>query len=296
MKKKNSRNFFGVITALITPFKKGKVDFKSLKRLLRQQMDAGVQGFVVNGTTGESPVLTPEEVEKIFRFVKDETDGAVPLILGTGSNSTARTIQNTQQARRLGADAALVVAPYYNKPPQRGLIAHFSAVAQKVNLPILLYNVPGRTVISISTETVLTLFKIKNIVGIKEASGQIQTIEELAAQGAGHSLLSGDDASCIDFMLAGGYGVISVVSHVIPRDLRLFSEQARMKNGEAAVNYKRFAQLNDLLSLEANPIPVKMMLYLMGIIDSPELRLPLLELAGKNKNTVMHELKNLGII
>lgn len=289
--------FAGVFTALITPFKRGQVDFKSLKRIVRQQLDGGVQGFVVNGTTGESPTLEPLEVEKIFKFVRRESDKSIPLLLGTGSNSTKTTIMKTKLAEKMKASGALVVVPYYNKPPQRGLFAHYEAISKSAKIPIILYNVPGRTVISLSVETTTGLSKLKNIVGIKEASGQISYLQHLLPKvPKGFLLSSGDDASCLNFMLAGGEGVISVISHVIPQAMRDLSDRARRTDETVIVDYKKYDELNKLMGVEANPIPVKMALHLMGLIDSPELRLPLVQLSEDNKKPLKAALKKLGII
>ncbi len=167
-----NKKFHGVLTALITPFFKGEIDFVSLKKLIRHQLDNNIDGFVVSGTTGESPTLSQQEKKQIFNFVKSEVQGQVPVIVGTGTNSTKKTIEHTHDAESWGADAALVVVPYYNKPPQRGLTAHFKAVAESTNLPILLYNVPSRTITSLTAETVFELSKIKNIIGIKQKSYQ----------------------------------------------------------------------------------------------------------------------------
>jgi 4-hydroxy-tetrahydrodipicolinate synthase len=294
-RKTNKRPCNGVVTALVTPFLKGKIDYVSVKNLVRAQLEGGVEGFVVNGTTGESPTLDEVEVAQLFKFVKKVSDDVVPIVLGTGTNSTKETIRKTASAAKLGADAALVVVPYYNKPPQRGLVSHFNAVAKSAKLPVVLYNVPGRTVVSMAAETVATLAKNKNIIGIKEASGQISNLENIK-QGVDKNflLLSGDDATCIDFMLAGGMGVISVISHVIPAQLRALSDRARKGDISAREDYKKYNELNRLIGIEANPIPVKMMLYQMGILRSPELRLPLVELSAENKTKTQAELKRLG--
>jgi 4-hydroxy-tetrahydrodipicolinate synthase len=294
-RKTNKRPCNGVVTALVTPFLKGKIDYVSVKNLVRAQLEGGVEGFVVNGTTGESPTLDEVEVAQLFKFVKKVSDDVVPIVLGTGTNSTKETIRKTAAAAKLGADAALVVVPYYNKPPQRGLVSHFNAVAKSAKLPVVLYNVPGRTVVSMAAETVATLAKNKNIIGIKEASGQISNLENIK-QGVDKNflLLSGDDATCIDFMLAGGMGVISVISHVIPAQLRALSDRARKGDISAREDYKKYNELNRLIGIEANPIPVKMMLYQMGILRSPELRLPLVELSAENKTKTQAELKRLG--
>jgi 4-hydroxy-tetrahydrodipicolinate synthase len=298
-KKRNSSEipFAGVVTALATPFLKGRVDYRSLKKLVRFQIDHGVEGFVVNGTTGESPTLDWSEVEMIFKTVKAECDHSVPLILGTGSNSTTEAIQKTKLAQRLGADAVLVVVPYYNKPPQRGLIAHYRAIAQSTSKPVILYNVPGRTVTSMSTETIIKLSKVKNIAGIKEASGREDVILELSAKLKNQFLLSsGDDMTCLNFILSGGHGVVSVLSHVIPQTLRTYCDRARQGDFDVLTDYRRYETLNKLMGVESNPIPVKMALHLMGIFESPELRLPLVELNSIETKKLKHEMIELGIL
>ena len=297
MKNKKKSKIEGVITALVTPFKKGRVDYKSLKSLIRQQLDSGVSGFVVNGTTGESPTLSEDEVVKIFKYVKKESDSAVPLILGTGTNSTESTVQRTRKAKALGAEAALVVVPYYNKPTQQGLYEHFKFVASKSKIPILLYNVPGRTVVSLSAETTAKLSKVPNIIGIKEASSNMELMSEIKAKSKkSFILLSGDDGSCIDFNTRGGHGVISVISHIIPKELSELVSRGCKGDGSVSFEYGKYDSLNQLMGIEPNPIPVKMGLYLMGVIDSPELRLPLLELSKPHKKMLKLELKKLGVI
>lgn len=256
----------GIITALITPFKKGQVDYPSLGRLIDQQLEGGVQGFVVNGTTAESPTLMETEVEKIFQTVKAKTPKNFPIILGTGSNSTAQTVTNTRKAKSLGADAALVVVPYYNKPPQRGLVQHFTEVAKSTELPIILYNVPGRTITAMTLETVQQLSRVPNIVGIKEASGNLDFAKELmSACGPEFIHLSGDDETFEKFFRLGGHGTISVASHIIPKPMVKHETEKHLGLVKA-------------LFLEANPIPVKYALHLMGVIESPELRSPLVEM------------------
>ncbi|MCB0349889.1 MAG: 4-hydroxy-tetrahydrodipicolinate synthase [Bdellovibrionales bacterium] len=291
VKTNGSDKISGVVTALVTPFNKGRIDYASVKKLIQHQLDNGIQGFVVNGTTGESPTLDWDEIEKLFKYVKSEVDNEVPVILGTGSNSTKSTVRATQLAAKLKADAALVVCPYYNKPTQEGLVQHYQTVARSSKCPIILYNVPGRTVISINPETTIKLAKEKNIMGIKEASGHIENAEYLHRRAPKNFLLmSGDDSTCVDFILAGGAGVISVISHIIPAQLRKLSDAARAGDISARSEYFKFKELIEALSMEPNPTPVKMMLYMMGIIKSPELRLPMLEASRgscmKIKNTL----------
>ncbi len=277
----------GVFTALITPFQRGEVDFDSLRSLLRKQLDEGIQGFVVNGTTAESPCLSADERVEIFNYVKTEVAGQVPVIMGTGTNSTAETVSRTEEAAKLGAQAALVVVPYYNKPPQQGLFAHFKSVAEHAQIPVILYNVPSRTIARLEIDTILRLSKEKNIIGIKEASGDIHFATKIKAGAPKEfSLLSGDDASFAHFLNAGGDGIISVGSHIFAKEFVALQsrEQGADKRFEA-----RLETINNLY-LEANPIPVKMALYLMGVIKSPEMRLPLTtmseELLPKLKNSM----------
>lgn len=294
---KAPRQVKGVVTALATPFLNGVLDAKSIERLVRHQLDNGVEGFVVNGTTGESPTLEWSEVETIYKLVRKISDEAVPIIVGTGSNCTKTSIEKNKKVAAWGADGILSVVPYYNKPPQRGLNAHFSAIADSTKLPIYLYNVPGRTVVSLGEETVGRLSGHANIVGIKEASGDIDFFKRLKQRTSEDFIfLSGDDSTCIDFLLAGGDGVISVVSHVIPKQLRELSDAARKGDASTEEVYMRYETLNRLLSIEANPIPVKAMLKLMGIFTSAEMRLPLLELEGDNLARVEAELDKLELL
>ncbi len=290
--------FEGIFTALVTPFDQQKVDFESLKKLVEWQLEMGVDGFVVNGTTAESPTLTSEEVEQVWSKVKSWVPADFPLILGTGSNSTAETIVKTKKALELGAAGALVVVPYYNKPPQAGLIQHFKQVADSAKeLPIVLYNVPGRTVISMSAETVIELSKCNNIVGIKEASGDMEQAHEIIKKCSKDFVTtSGDDVSCLDQMLIGGKGVISVISHIIPKELKTLSLQAREGQKQANKEYQKYSELNQLIGCEPNPIPVKMALHQMGLIKSPELRLPLVEMSEGNSLRLKNCLMSLGVI
>lgn len=288
----------GVFTAIITPFQNGKIDYASLEKLIAHQVANGIDGFVVNGTTGESPNISKAERDEMFKFVREKTRGEKVLILGTGSNSTEKTIEATKEAEKLGADAALVVVPYYNKPPQRGLFEHFRKTAESVSIPIILYNVPGRTITSLSVETIRELSKIKNIVGIKEASGKIDFAKEIiAACGPEFIMLSGDDGTYAEFLAAGGHGVISVASHVIPKEF--VSWTAASAEGDHAVARKGIEKtlplINELFS-EANPIPVKKAVQMMGLIASPELRLPLVELAEEKLPALRREMKACGVL
>ncbi|PWU17757.1 MAG: 4-hydroxy-tetrahydrodipicolinate synthase [Bdellovibrio sp.] len=256
------------MTALATPFQDGQVDFASLKKLMDWQVSQGVDGFVVNGTTAESPTLSADEVREIFLAVQGAAPKSAPLIVGTGSNATSATVSASQRAEAWGADAVLVVVPYYNRPPQRGLIEHFQTVASSVSIPVILYNVPGRTVTGLELETIRILSEHKNIIGIKEASGNLDFAREIKRTcGENFLLFSGDDATADEFQKLGGQGVISVASAIIPRAMK------ELRTGQ-------FKEVVDLLYCESSPIPVKAALYLMKIIATPEMRLPLVPLSA----------------
>lgn len=292
------KNFKATMTALITPFKDGAVDFASLESLVRHQVKNGVEGFVINGTTAESPTLTDAERKDIFTAVRSLVGANFPLIMGTGSNSTARTEELSEKSEEWGADAILVVVPYYNKPPQRGLVKHFTEVAKSVSIPVLLYNVPGRTITSLALESIVELSRVQNIVGIKEASGNIEFDKEIIHNTSPEFvMLSGDDGTYVDFLKAGGHGVISVASHVIPKEM--VSWKKLVQGGqyeEAKAQLQKYTPLINHLFVEANPIPVKMALYYMGIIKSPELRLPLVTMAEDLAQKMKRDMSALGVI
>lgn len=292
------KNFRGTFTALVTPFKNDKIDYASLDRLVKHQLDAGVDGFVINGTTAESPTLASSEVAELFKHVRALCGDKVPLIVGTGSNSTAKTVEDSKKAQEMGADAVLVVVPYYNKPPQRGLYEHFKAVASAISIPTILYNVPGRTITSLATETVRDLAKVPGVVGIKEASGKIDLAKEIiTACGKDFVMLSGDDGSYVEFLAAGGHGVISVATHVIPAQMvqwKKWVSEGQLEKARADIN--KYMDLINLLFVEANPIPVKKALQLMGILESASLRLPLVELSLAHTESLKAEMKKVGVL
>lgn len=265
----------GVITALATPFNKGgDICKKSFKRLLRDQLDQGISGVVVNGTTAESPTLDPDEVKMLFGMAKAEIAGEVPIIVGTGSNSTADTCEFSKKVSAWKPDAVLVVVPYYNKPPQRGLLAHFTQVAKASKAPVILYNVPGRTITSLDAVTISELAKNKNIIGIKEATGNMDFLEQVKKVVPNDFiLLSGDDGSCVDFCARGGHGVISVSSHVIGKEMN-----EHIKNKTTGAYASTYAEFMKYLYIEPNPIPLKAAVHWMGIFSTMEMRLPLVKL------------------
>lgn len=284
----------GVITAIITPFKNGEIDLSSFKRLLRNQADQGVDGLVINGTTGESPNLNFEEVKQLYTTARAELGSKFALIVGTGSNSTGRTCEFTKAVESWKPDAALVVVPYYNKPPQRGLQRHFETVAECSSTPVLLYNVPGRTVAGLEAETVGKLSRHANIIGIKEATGDMALHLKMKSEASKDFIfLSGDDASCVDFAAQGGHGVISVSSHIIGKEMKDYLGKARDLSSGARYreHYKEFMRH---LYIEANPIPVKAAAHWLGWIESPELRLPLVELDPKFHGDFKACLKKIG--
>ncbi len=291
-------DFNGAISALVTPFLNGEVDYASLEKLVAYQLDNGIKGFVVNGTTAESPTLTSAEVSKIFSMVRAQAGVNFPIILGTGSNSTAKTVEATKKASELGANAALVVVPYYNKPPQRGLVEHFKAVAKESEVPVILYNVPGRTITGMTVDTIAELAEVKNILGIKEATGDIKFDQELIARMPKNFLmLSGDDPTYIDFLKSGGKGIISVMSNLITKECSRWTDLMMSgKVTEAEADFKKYLKLIGQMYCEANPIPVKWMLYKKGIIKSPEMRLPLVTLDNKFHAEITAEMQSLGLL
>jgi len=287
----------GVITALVTPFKNdGEVDYSSFESLLDFQWQNGIKQFVVNGTTAESPNLNRDEISKIVECVRGFNSES-KIILGTGSNSTKNTIEMTEWGRSLGVDAALVVVPYYNKPPQKGLEAHFTEVANKVDLPIVMYNVPGRTVISMSAETAINLSGVTNIIGTKEASGDIDLMKNIKSKVSPEwQIFSGDDDTCLDLCLAGGHGVISVVSHLIPKEISGLIAQAMDGDSESLEKYVKYKKLLENIYIEPNPIPVKWALQKMGVIKTSKVRLPLIEMSDENSKRLLKTLEELKLI
>lgn len=287
----------GAIVAIVTPFRDGKVDEKALADLIEFQISNGTDGIVPCGTTGESATLSYEEHEFVVEFTVKHVKGRVPVIAGTGSNSTHEAIELTKHAKKVGADAALIITPYYNKPTQEGMYRHFKAIADEVDIPIILYNVPGRTGVNLLPETVARLSKIRNIIGIKEASGSLQQISDIIRlTGNDFTVLSGDDFIVLPLLAVGGKGVISVVSNVAPADM------AELCDAFFAGDLKRARDLHykllplcHAMFIETNPIPVKTALGLMGKIN-PELRLPLCSMSEANLNKLKQIMKDYGLI
>ncbi|MFO7604342.1 MAG: 4-hydroxy-tetrahydrodipicolinate synthase [Gammaproteobacteria bacterium] len=290
--------FQGSMVALVTPMDDaGQIDAKSLSELVEFHIQQGTDAIVAVGTTGESATLNEQEHCQVIRQVVEMVNGRIPVIAGTGSNSTQEAIDLTRCAREAGADACLLVTPYYNKPTQDGLYYHHKAIAEAVDIPQILYNVPGRTAVDMQTSTVVRLSKVANIIGIKEATGDIQRARDIMTQcDDGFEIYSGDDASATEFMLAGGDGVISVTANVAPRAMH------EMCLAALAGDAKRAQEINlpliDLhrdLFVEANPIPVKWALYAMGLIP-PGIRLPLTPLSEQYHDTVRLALQKAGVL
>lgn len=288
--------FTGSITALVTPFKDGKIDEAGLKRLIEFQIENGTNGIVPCGTTGESATLTHEEHRRVIELAIEIAGKRIPVIAGTGSNSTDETIALTKHAKKAGADAALLITPYYNKPTQLGLYEHYKKVAESVDIPIILYNVPGRTSVNMLPETVARLSEIKNIAGIKEATGDLKQVSDVIEfSKEGFIVLSGDDFTTLPLLAIGGHGVISVTSNVLPREL---SDMVRLYfagdyKGARSLHYK-LQGMHRAMFIETNPIPVKTALALVGIIGE-EFRLPLTRMAEANRTKLLNTLKTYGL-
>jgi 4-hydroxy-tetrahydrodipicolinate synthase len=289
--------FSGAFTAIVTPFKNGSVDEEALRQLVRFGIDGEVSGFVPCGTTGESPTLTHEEHNRVVELVVKEVAGQVKVIAGTGSNSTAEAVSLSRHARRVGADAVLLVNPYYNKPSQEGLYQHFKTVAEAVDTPVILYNIPGRTGVNVENATMERLSKIPNIVGVKEASGNIlQMSEVIRLCGPDFDVLSGDDQMTFPLMALGGKGVVSVVTNLAPdRMSALVKCMLEGRVEEARALHFDLFELCQAMFLETNPIPVKAALGLMGKIQ-PEYRLPLCSPSPANIEKLKTVMEKTGLL
>ncbi len=290
--------FEGSFVALVTPFKDDEsLDEAKLKELLEFQIDGGIHGIVPCGTTGESPSLSDEEHDRVVGLAVETVNGRVPVIAGTGSNSTTRTLRATRHAKATGTDAALIVTPYYNKPNQQGLYAHYMKIADSVDIPIIIYNVPGRCGTDILSETVARLAEHPNIVGLKEATGDLKRSSELVLMCPDDFVvLSGDDINTLPILSVGGKGVISVVANVDPADVAEMCNAFKVGNIELArkFHYKTMPLAVNLF-IETNPIPAKTALMLMGKLNG-KLRLPLAPLSSANLEKLRETLKDAGLI
>jgi 4-hydroxy-tetrahydrodipicolinate synthase len=289
--------FKGSITALITPFKDGKVDERAFQRLVEWQIDQGTHGLVPCGTTGESPTLTHDEHRRVVELCVEAAAGRVPVIAGTGSNSTAEAVELTRHAKTAGADGVLVVTPYYNKPTQEGLYQHFKAINDCADVPIVVYNIPGRSVIDLSVETMARLFKLANIVGVKDATANMARASlQRAALGVEFVQLSGEDATALGFMAHGGQGCISVTANVAPALCSEFQLACLAGNFHRALQLQdRLMPLHDALFVESNPGPVKYAASKLGLC-SADTRLPLAPLAPASRKRVEDALSAVGLV
>lgn len=289
--------FSGSFVAIVTPFRKGKVDEKAFGELIEWQIANGTNGIVPCGTTGESATLSHEEHNRVVELAVEVVNRRVPVIAGTGSNSTEEAIDLTRHAKQAGADGALLITPYYNKPTQEGLYRHYKAVAETVDLPLVLYNIPGRTGVNMLPATIARLSAIKNVVGVKEGSGSVQQASDIVQMcGNRLSVLAGDDALTLPMMAVGGKGVITVTANIVPTDMaNLVKAFAAGKIDEARRIHFKLSPLFAALFYETNPIPVKEALGMMGKID-PELRLPLCAMATDAREKLARVLKDMGLI
>jgi 4-hydroxy-tetrahydrodipicolinate synthase len=290
--------FKGTYTAIVTPFKGGKIDETALERLVAAQIKNGVDGIVPVGTTGESPTVDFEEHVRLVNLCVRFAAKKIKVMAGTGGNATEEAIYLTQQAERCGADLSLQVAPYYNKPTQEGLFQHFRAIANATKLPIILYSIPGRCGVEIAVDTVARLAKeCKNIVGIKEAGGSCDRVSQLrAAMGPKFAIFSGDDSLTLPFMSVGADGVVSVASNVIPKEVSQMVKAFAEGNAAGALKtHQKFYPLFKYLFIETNPIPVKAALAMLGQIDE-EYRLPLVPMNPKNREVLKATMKACGIL
>ncbi|MCD6232355.1 4-hydroxy-tetrahydrodipicolinate synthase [Candidatus Aerophobetes bacterium] len=288
--------FKGCFVAIVTPFKKGRVDEESLRELIHFCMDKGIDGIVPCGTTGESPTLSFQEHKRVIQITVEEVKGKVPVIAGTGSNNTEEAIELTTFAKEIGAEAALVITPYYNKPTPKGMEAHYRRL-NEIGIPIIIYNVPSRTGVNILPETVGKLSKLRNIAGIKEASGNIDQMSSIISLSKDDfSVLSGNDSHTLALLSLGGVGVISVVANIVPRDMTQMVKAYLEKDVERAkeLHYKLYP-LCRAMFIETNPLPVKTALAMMGMIKK-EWRLPLVGMKEENEKKLEKVLSNYGLI
>ena len=288
--------FAGLSVALTTPFRDGAVDYARLREQVDFQVAAGVTGVCPVGTTGESPTLTHEEHERVIAAVVEYAGGRIKVMPGTGSNSTAEALRLTAFAKRAGADAALVVAPYYNKPTQDGFYQHFRALAEQVDLPICVYNIPGRTGKNVEPETIARLAELPNITMVKEATGSLDQASQILAL-TNLTLLSGDDSLTLPLLAVGGRGVISVVGNIVPRDMLALLKAFDAGDWTAARHWHRklFPLCRDMLGLSTNPIPIKAAMKLLGR-DTGDLRMPMTALDSAAEGRLRHTLEAYGLL
>ncbi len=293
--------FKGSNVALITPFKNDKLDDETYIKLIHFHIDNGTNGLVPAGTTGESPTLSHNEHERVIELCVNESNGKLPVFAGTGSNSTEEAISLTKHAEKIGANGALIVTPYYNKPTQEGLYQHYKAINDKCGIPILIYNIPGRSVIDMSVETMARLFELKNIIGVKDATGDLSRVDQtLKKLGKDFLQLTGNDDNALEFNKKGGEGAISVTANIAPRLCADFQKFSNLKNTTA--DNKEAERLNEILQplhhsmfIESNPSPVKYAAKLLGLCDDA-VRLPLVKVTDNTKDIVKKALQSAKLI
>jgi len=288
--------FTGAMVALITPFHDDEIDFRTLDELIDFQLENGIDGIVPVGTTGESPTLSHEEHKKVIERVVKAVAGKVPVIAGAGSNSTAEAIELAAFSKKVGADATLQVDPYYNKPTQEGFYQHFKTIAEKVDLPIVLYDIPGRCGAGLTPDTIVRLAQLENIVAIKDATGKLDQVSEIATR-CDLTILSGDDSLTLPIAAVGGKGVISVVANIVPADVKALTDLILEGDFVQARRWheKLFALSRNMLSLATNPIPIKAAMAMLNMA-SEEMRLPMVPLEESKKVILKQTLKNYGLL
>jgi 4-hydroxy-tetrahydrodipicolinate synthase len=286
--------FEGLTVAMVTPFRGGALDLEATDRHIEFMIAGGVEGLVISGSTGEAATCSVEERRTLWRFAKERVRGRVPLVAGTGTNNTAESITLTRMAEELGLDGAMIVTPYYNKPTPRGQVAHFTAVAKSTRLPLILYNVPGRTATNTMPETLEQVQDLPNVVAVKEASGSLDQASAVRAR-CKMTLLSGDDSLTLPMIAVGAAGIISVAGNAAPREMRVLCDHARAgRLGEAEAQHRKLLPLFKALFVESNPGPVKYLLSAMRLMEN-ELRLPLVPVEPATEKTVVAAAKAAGI-
>ena len=288
--------FTGSMVAIITPFQEGEVDYRTLDELIEFHIESGTDGIVPVGTTGECPTLSHQEHKKVIERVVKTTDGQIPVIAGSGSNSTAEAIELTAYAKKVGADASLQVGPYYNKPTQEGFYQHFKAIADEVDLPMVLYNIPGRCATGMTPATIERLSAHENIVAVKEATGSLDQASEIASR-CDLTILSGDDSLTLPIASVGGKGVISVVANIVPTDVKAMTDLILEGDFTAAAKWHRklFVLAKSLLSLATNPIPIKAAMAMLNMA-SDEMRLPMTPLEDNKRGILEGILTDYGLL
>ena len=287
-------HFAGLTVALVTPFRDGAVDEAALRRLVDWHVEMGTDCISPVGTTGESPTLSHDEHERVIAVVCEQAARRIKVVAGTGSNSTREAIRLTRYAQKSGADAALMVAPYYNKPTQEGFFLHFRAVAEEVNLPIVLYNIPGRTAKNMEPETIARIGELPSVVAVKESTGSMDQASQIMAL-SNLTILSGDDSLTLPLLALGGRGVVSVVGNIVPRDVKAMIEAFERQDVAQAqrLHYKLFPLCRDLLGLATNPIPIKAAMKILSR-DTGEVRLPMTPLSESEEKKLVATLRTYG--